>query len=286
MISIMKNPNLMIDRSNVMSARPAAPPKVDRLAIFFRVFRLEVMVMEPEAVAGAEAALFLTADARGEAQSIVLALAGHTAPPPAGTIVAARVSFGSGGNPLMQALPARFVVALSNLPVLRDTARAFAAEAAAIRCGRHAALDRLGEVIVLMVLRQAIDVGTTGPGLIAGLAHPCLHRALVAMHDEPARQWRVDDLAASAGLSRSGFMTLFRSVVGTTPMSYLTRWRLTTGRRDLLRGDAVKAVARRAGFGSAEAFSRAYSRAFGHPPNAAALHLASEPPAVADILKE
>jgi AraC-like DNA-binding protein len=50
-------------------------------------------------------------------------------------------------------------------------------------------------------------------------------------------------------------------------MSYLTRWRVHLGQRELRRGNAkVKAVARRVGFSSAEAFSRAYQREFGRSP--------------------
>jgi hypothetical protein len=77
---------------------------------------------------------------------------------------------------------------------------AFLADAFDSRCGRTAALDRVAEVIVLMVLRRAIDAGTTESGLLAALAHPSLHRALVLIHDMPSRAWRVD-LALEAGLS-------------------------------------------------------------------------------------
>ncbi|KGD89162.1 hypothetical protein JL39_23315 [Rhizobium sp. YS-1r] len=63
-----------------------------------------------------------------------------------------------------------------------------------------AALNRLCEVIVLLILRSAIDGGATGLGLLAGLSHPSLHRALVAVHDAPVRAWNSGDLAAVAGM--------------------------------------------------------------------------------------
>jgi transcriptional regulator GlxA family with amidase domain len=81
-------------------------------------------------------------------------------------------------------------------------------------------------------------------------------RAIVAMHDQPSRTWHTEDLAEISGMSRSRFMTLFPKVVGMTPATYLTSWRLTLGRRELSRGGRVKSVARRVGFGSAAAFSR------------------------------
>ena len=67
-------------------------------------------------------------------------------------------------------------------------------------------------------------------------------------------------------MSRTHFMTTFHKVAGTTPMAYLTAWRLTLARRHLQAGDAVKSVSRRVGFGSAAAFSRAFSPAYGQPP--------------------
>ena len=152
------------------------------------------------------------------------------------------------------------------MPTLQAVTGAFVAEASDSRCGRQVALNRLREVIVLLVPRRAIDVGPTRPGLLAGLSHPALQRAIVAMHDEPSKAWRTEDLAEISGMSRSRFMTLFPRVVGTTPAAYLHAWRLTVGQRELLRGERVKSVARRVGFSSAAAFSRAYSRVSGHPP--------------------
>jgi AraC-like DNA-binding protein len=61
-------------------------------------------------------------------------------------------------------------------------------------------------------------------------------------------------------------MALFPRVVGVTPMAYLARWRMVLARRELERGGRVKQVARRIGYGSAAAFSRAYQRTFGEPP--------------------
>lgn len=183
-------------------------------------------------------------------------------------LAAAVIEFGGATNPLVTALPERFEVTLGEGSILLPLVEAFVHEAQDNRCGRQAALNRLCELVVLLVLREAIDRGTTAPGLLAGLSHPTLQRALVAMHDAPAKSWRVEELAEISGMSRSRFMALFPRIVGLTPAAYLTAWRLMLGQRQLKRGGRVKAVARRVGFGSAEAFSRAYSRRFGYPPAA------------------
>ncbi|WP_436257151.1 helix-turn-helix domain-containing protein [Neorhizobium sp. LjRoot104] len=258
MIVIIIGPEVMIESLKIL-------PKVDRLTAFFDAFELEIS-LEPPPISDGRARLFVIGKPGGPAEWIVLYPRGDTPPEPSALITAA-VNFEGAHNPLMNALPDRVVVDVGDIPTLRATTAAFMAEALESRCGRSAALNRLCEVIVLLILRLAIDRGATGPGLLAGLSHPALHRALVAMHDAPAHAWSGNDLAAVAGMSRSHFMALFRDVVGTTPQAYLTGWRLILARRKLAGGARVKAVARQVGFGSAAAFSRAFFRKFGDWPS-------------------
>lgn len=240
----------------------------DRLSAFFGAFELSVGIVAEDAGDGT-ANLVITGK-NGVADRVVFwprsrALSRMRER----VLVAAAIDFGGRTNPLMNAMPDRVDIPLAQFPVVQAVTTAFVAEARGTRCGRQTALDRLCEVILLMVLRRAVDLGSAGPGLLAGLSHPELHRALVAMHDQPARAWRTEELAEISGMSRSRFMSLFPDIVGITPAAYLNRWRLTLGQRELLKGEQVKLVARRVGFGSATAFSRAFSRLFGHPPVAA-----------------
>jgi AraC-like DNA-binding protein len=237
--------------------------KYDRLTAFLFAYDLRVEAAPPGAPA-ADAQLLITTGAGG-ARHIELAMRG--VPGGGGAdIVAARVLFGGTANPLLAALPDRLALSLEQEPALQGAADLFVAEARYRRCGGATVQSRLGEVIVVMAIRRAIDRGAVGAGLLAGLAHPTLHRSLVAMHDAPARQWTLAELSALADMSRGHFITRFRTVVGQTPTAYLTGWRLALARQALLSGTSVKAVSHRVGFGSAAAFSRAFSRHFGHAP--------------------
>jgi len=255
----MNSPKNMIENTVIA--------KRDRLSAFFEAFELTVAVA-PTHREGATANLFVTGGSNRNVEHIIFCARNAVAAPSGAILVAGNVEFGGAMNPLLNAMPERFVITSNEVPTLDTVTAAFVAEASDNRCGRQVALNRLCEVLVLMVLRRAIDVEATGLGLLAGLSHPALHRAIVAMHDQPSRTWHTEDLAEISGMSRSRFMTLFPKVVGMTPAAYLTSWRLTLGRRELSRGGRVKSVARRVGFGSAAAFSRAYSRAFGHAPKA------------------
>lgn len=250
----MEGANLMIDS-------PAAGR--DRLSSFFAVFDVAARQVAPR-----EANLLLLGQA-GELRSLVFLPHAPDAPGWAGEVLAAvRIDFGGPANPLIAALPEQVALAFAAAPAVRAVAELLVTEASAQRCGRQVALDNLCRLLLLLLLRHMIDAGTTRPGLLAGLSHPQLFPALVAMQEAPARDWCVDDLAAVAGMSRTRFMALFPRVVGLTPMAYLARWRMVLARRELDRGGRVKLVARRIGYGSAAAFSRAYQRAFGEPPAA------------------
>lgn len=239
--------------------------RLDRLTAFFEAFDLTAHVIEAQAP-NAVVNLVIERRVGGEARITYSAKGRVLRKTPAIILAAAIVDFGGMTNPLLSALPELIEVELEDRPQLGPIVAAFVAESDSARCGQQAALNRLCEVIVLMLLRDAIKSGATKPGLLAGLSHPALHQALVAMHEQPTIQWRVENLAEICGMSRSRFMALFPSVVGMTPSAYLSSWRLLLARRQLLRGDPVKSVARYVGFGSAPAFSRAYMRAFGHPP--------------------
>ncbi|MES2936329.1 MAG: helix-turn-helix domain-containing protein [Pseudomonadota bacterium] len=262
----MKSPKALIESpTEPMHANPACHPPRDRLSAFLAAFSLSVRVVPPAARA-APAHLFVLASRDGHMR-IVLRSQAAPRPRAAGKVLAAAVvDFGGADNPLLRALPDELVLDAAQDARAAALADFFIAEATAPRCGGPAALARIGELLVLLVLRQAVDAQAAQPGLLAGLGHPLLRRAVLAMLDAPGRRWPMEDLAEAAGMSRSRFMLEFRQCLGTTPGAFLSSWRLTLAQRQLQGGDKVKAVARRAGFGSTAAFSRAYSRAYQVPP--------------------
>ena len=177
----------------------------------------------------------------------------------------AEIDLGGPGNPLEQGLPPVLVLPLTPEDVLGSALSLLFAEASAREYGRQAALDRLAEVVLIYMLRRFMDAPEPGYGLLAGLAHPALGRALTRIHADPGGAWTLERLAEEAGMSRSVFAETFRQVVGLAPGDYLTRWRLSLARALLQAGRPAKAVARQVGYASPAAFSRAFARHFGRP---------------------
>lgn len=141
-------------------------------------------------------------------------------------------------------------------------------EALGQRPGRDLVLTRLVEILLIEALRMAPSAETP-PGLLCGMGDPHLAPAIRQMHGEIGKPWTVDQLAKTAALSRSAFFNRFTRTVGVPPMEYLLAWRMAIA-KDLLRRQELRMaeVAERVGYGSASAFSTAFSRHVGQAPGA------------------
>ncbi len=180
----------------------------------------------------------------------------------------ANVSFNMGSaNPLAQALPAAVVIPLRELQADALLETLFR-EAFAQQCGRQHVVNRLFEVVIIMIMRTLMTRSLPARGMLAGMAHPQLAKALIAMHESPARAWSLEKLAARAGMSRSHFAAMFHEVIGTTPADYLAKFRISIAQDLLRRGEPVKLIAERVGYGSAAALSRAFGAICGRTPRA------------------
>ena len=131
---------------------------------------------------------------------------------------------------------------------------------------REVVLGRLLEVLMIEALRSTAGTGAS-PGLMRGLADQRLGVAIRRMHESPRRVWTVAQLAREAALSRSAFFERFSRAVGVAPMEYLLAWRMALAKNMLRQNEGgVAEIAGRVGYGSASAFSVAFTRHVGLPP--------------------
>jgi AraC-like DNA-binding protein len=179
-------------------------------------------------------------------------------------MVCASVRFSGGAvNPLARALPPIVALPLNEIAPIAHAAELLFAEALHPNCGRQAVVDRLFEVVIIQLIRHLMANNAVNVGLLAGLAHPQLQRAIVAMHEAPAKSWTLEQLAERAAMSRSAFANTFREVVGVTPGDYLTGWRITLAQTMVKQGRSLKHIAAEVGYGSEVALSRAFSARVG-----------------------
>ncbi|WP_068088819.1 AraC family transcriptional regulator [Novosphingobium rosa] len=151
-------------------------------------------------------------------------------------------------------------------------------ELRAPRPGGALMAEHLAQALLIEALRAHLDQTPTSPGWLLALADRYIHAALSAMHDAPARRWTLQDLARTAGLSRSSFAARFREKTGETAMDYLTRWRMVLAADRLANhGMTIAAVAPMVGYDSESAFGAAFRRVVGSSPRQFAKSAAAKP---------
>lgn len=153
---------------------------------------------------------------------------------------------------------------------LEASVRYALAEARSPRPGGEGVLAKLAEVLFIEVLRLYMNEQAAGrTGWLAGLGDRIVGAALSALHRSPAQAWTLEELARTAGTSRSVLAERFQMLVGSSPMQYLTQWRMLLAANLLCRSNAPLArIAEDVGYQTDTAFSRAFRREFGAPPAA------------------
>jgi AraC-like DNA-binding protein len=174
-------------------------------------------------------------------------------------------------NPLIASLP-RVLKFDVREGVSRDwieaSVRYAASELTAGRIASSSLLSRLSELLFVEAMRQySVTFKDQDAGWLKGLADPRIGRALAAIHRDISSPWSADSLAREVSMSRSAFVDRFTALTGMPPIRYLTIWRLQTARRTLRETrKPIEQLAQEVGYGSGEAFSRAFKREFGLSP--------------------
>lgn len=194
----------------------------------------------------------------------------HNPPVEGADFTCAQLQFDGGrAHPLVRTLPGLIVLPLARVDGLAAALDLLFAETDRVRCGHRLLADRLFEVVLIQTLRWLLDHPAEAgvpPGLVTGLSDPRLARALVALHEQPGEPWRVEQLAALAGLSRTRFIERFRERVGQTPAAYLADWRIGLAQAGLRQGVSIKQLAGDLGYANPSALSRAFAARAGCSP--------------------
>ncbi len=137
-----------------------------------------------------------------------------------------------------------------------------------LRPGASLVAQQLATMLLIQALRLHLAEELSGrAGWLFALVDPQMKAAITSMHDDPAHRWTLNKLAERSGMSRSIFALKFKATVGTSPMEYLTRWRMMlAGDRLKNTGDSVSMIALSLGYESESAFSKAFKRVMDHSP--------------------
>lgn len=182
-------------------------------------------------------------------------------------LVCATVRYGmSTANPITFALPSFIIIDMNKHKDIAQAAQWLFEESATDGLARNAIMDRLCELLIIMLLRHTLQEGKASGGLLAGLSNPYISRVLLALHQNPQQPWTLDQMAEKALLSRSKFAALFKEITKQTPADYLTDWRIGIAQTLLKQGKTISYVADQVGYENGSALARVFRKKVGLAP--------------------
>jgi AraC-like DNA-binding protein len=153
--------------------------------------------------------------------------------------------------------------------MLDSILRFITSETQSAQPGADVVVDKLSEILFIHVIRAYLQQSGVKTGLLAALSDTKLGRVIRAVHEDPAFNWSVSNLAEKAGMSRSAFASHFQTIAGITPMQYVSNWRMQTAFEKLRTGkDSVARIAEQSGYQTEASFRKAFKKQMGIGPGA------------------
>jgi AraC-like DNA-binding protein len=182
---------------------------------------------------------------------------------------------GRSSHPLLANLPKIIHIQRKNgraASSIHSTLRQIETETRVMRPGAEALIARLSDVLFIQVIR-AYFTSRKAAGRddrwVKALKDPQVGMAITNIHRRPENPWTVATLASQVGMSRSSFAVKFTKLVGEPPFRYVARWRAHKAAWYLRTSDEkLSEIARRVGYESEIALSRAFRRFMGTSPGA------------------
>jgi AraC-like DNA-binding protein len=190
---------------------------------------------------------------------------------PLTTLVGGSFGMSTFGAPLISAILPRYL----HLRLEQNRSHAFqsvldllAAETAQPGIASSCLISCLYESLFVYAIREYASSSAAPPkGWLAAMSDRHLSKAIEAMHSALDRGWSVESLGREARMSRSAFALKFRTVLGQTPLEYLTQWRMyKAGAMIRSNNTSLSEVASAVGYGSQGSFSRVFRREIGVAP--------------------
>ena len=92
--------------------------------------------------------------------------------------------------------------------------------------GTKSVVDALSNVLLIYILRHAIQQNLIEQGILFALQDKRLNTALIAILQQPQNDWHIEQLAELATMSRANFIRIFQQHIGMSPGRFLTKVRL------------------------------------------------------------
>jgi AraC-like DNA-binding protein len=135
------------------------------------------------------------------------------------------------------------------------------------KIGSKLILGRLVDILFVLIIRAYIEQVDIKDGFLMALKDNRISNSLKSIHQSPEKDWTLHQLAVTAGMSRSLYCREFKRLVGETPLSYLTNWRILKSKEILSESkENISEIASKVGYQSEAAFNRLFKSKVGETP--------------------
>lgn len=135
------------------------------------------------------------------------------------------------------------------------------------KIGSKLILGRLVDILFVLIIRVYLEQVDIKEGFLMALKDNRISNSLKSMHESFEKAWTLHQLASAVGMSRSLYCREFKRLVGETPLSYLTNWRILKSKEILSENkENISEVAGRVGYQSEAAFNRLFKSKVGETP--------------------
>jgi AraC-like DNA-binding protein len=185
-------------------------------------------------------------------------------------LVCATIEYGASSqvsaHPIASSLPQFLAYTLKEHPDMHQITELLFAEAFSQNKGKQIMINKLCDIFLIHILREVIDAKEVTKGMLAGLADKQIAKVIIAIHQHPEYSWQVSTLAELALMSRSKFANKFKSLIGQTPLNYLTACRVDLAKTELMNGKSVHWTANKVGYENGSALARVFKKHLGVSP--------------------
>jgi AraC-like DNA-binding protein len=175
-------------------------------------------------------------------------------------------------NPLFEALPP--ILKLSTSPAeqyaysaIKTIINLLLDELAHPSYSHEYVVGRYLELLCANSINSYVESNNLNNGWLHAIKNPMVARVFNAIHAHPEYAWSVANMAKLSNLSPSRFAARFTQILGMSPMSYVTQWRMyMAGQMLILPQSNIEQITTKIGYENVAAFSRAFKRTMGFSP--------------------
>jgi AraC family transcriptional regulator, activator of mtrCDE len=175
-------------------------------------------------------------------------------------------------NPLVVALPDEIVMRTVDKPLLgrfQNVLGEIRDELDGGRAGSTMIASDFARALFVMMLRDYFVDNPSNDSALSLLQDRVTSRVALAVLNDIGRNWGLDNMAATAAVSRATLVRAFRRLARAAPMEFLADLRLATARKRIAgTTDPIAKIAADVGYATESALSKAIMRKYGVRPGA------------------